>query len=104
MHRTSGDVTLTRVLEDPNPDFFLWFQPLVDGVETVSWERCAYFSTVSEGEHTMPDVSDKKIRRLQHLLYDIEKTLDPDQSTADPHLETAVTRSRGAHARRVRTI
>ena len=23
--------------------------------------ECAYFDTVSEGEHTMPDVSDKKI-------------------------------------------
>jgi hypothetical protein len=84
-HRTSGDVTFTRVLEDPNPDFFSRFQPLVDGVETVSWERCAYFDAVSEGKHTMPDVSDKKIRRLQHLLYDLEKTLDPDHSAADPH-------------------
>lgn len=80
-------------LEDPDPDFKSWFQPIIVGTETIAQARCAVIDTGESSYQVIPrgpnevfiSVPDQKIRILQHLLYDLAQTLDPALSAADAH-------------------
>jgi hypothetical protein len=75
-------------LEDPNPDFKSWFQPIVQGAETVALARCAYLDAEGGSHQTLPRVPDQRIRKLQHLLFDLAQTLDPALAAADAHYKS----------------
>jgi hypothetical protein len=72
-------------LEDPNPDFKSWFQPIVQGVETVALARCAYLDAEGDSHQRVPD---QRVRKLQHLLFDLAQTLDPVLAAADAHYKS----------------
>lgn len=72
-------------LEDPNPDFKSWFQPIIKGTETISLARCAYLDAEDDPHQALPRVPDQKIRKLQHLLFDLAQTLDPALAVGDAH-------------------
>jgi len=75
-------------LEDPNPDFKSWFQPIIQGAETVALARCAYLDAEGDSHQALLRVPDQRIRKLQHLLFDLAQTLDPALAAADAHYKS----------------
>jgi hypothetical protein len=81
----SLQVTVSDTFEDPNPDFKSWFKPIIDGAQTIAIARCASLDAGGDPDHTLGRVPDQKIRKLQHLLFDLAHTLDPALSAGDAH-------------------
>jgi hypothetical protein len=78
-------VTANETFEDPNPDFKSWFQPIINGAQTIALARCAYLDAGGDPQRNVERVPDQKIRKLQHLLFDLAQTLDPALSAGDAH-------------------
>ena len=74
--------------EDPHPDFKSWFQPIVQGAEAVALARCAYLDAEGDLRQALIRVPDQRIRKLQHLLFDLAQTLDPELAAADAHYKS----------------
>lgn len=83
--QTPPQVTIAETFEDPNPDFKSWFQPIINGAQTIALARCAYLDAGGDMQQNLERVPDQKIRKLQHLLFDLAATLDPALSAGDAH-------------------
>jgi hypothetical protein len=89
------ETSLGKHTDNANPTFNMWFSELTKGIVDVAESKASWL--VDGGPY--PEIPDRRMRCIQHLLIDLIEILNPERLGIDPKSKERCHRSKDCRCR-----